>query len=104
VTASPEFLRVQRRLAGFRKTTEISAGDLLELVPPRAAPSGVSRPSAKPESPATARAAPRFLGAAAPAVVARGRKVTLRFGQGLRVPELQWIHAAIAKAMAYNPG
>jgi hypothetical protein len=72
VIASTGGLRVERRLGFLRRTKEMRADAIEELALTRLR---------------------------APAITARGRKATIRFGQGLPEAELEWIRAALAKAL-----
>jgi hypothetical protein len=73
VIASSGSLRVERRIGMLRRTREMRADAIEELALTRGR---------------------------APAVTARGRNATVRFGQGLPEAELEWIRAALAKVLA----
>ena len=85
VEASPRELRVTVKGILLSRTTSMSADELEELLVGEAA-------VAKKQEP--------VLAANAKALLARSDKVTVSFGEGLPIEELEWIKAAIVKVLA----
>jgi hypothetical protein len=73
VIVSPAGLRVERRLGFLQRNKEVGAAEIEEIALSRVR---------------------------APAITVRGRRVAVRFGQGLPEVELQWINAALSKLLA----